>query len=41
MHGRYVAGYYFNDALFRIDVGFENALRNLTGLRNITDKSRT
>jgi hypothetical protein len=32
--GRSVAGYYFNDALFRLDVGFETALRHLTGQKN-------
>jgi hypothetical protein len=30
----YLAGYYFNDALLRVDIAFENVLRRITGLKS-------
>src|SRR5262245_31527055 len=36
--GRYMAGYYFNDAILRLDVAYENVLRFITGLMDYEDQ---
>ncbi len=32
--GEWLAGYYYNDALFRMDIAYEHILRHRTGLKN-------
>jgi hypothetical protein len=36
----YLAGHYFNDALLRLDIAYENALRRFTGLSGMTKAER-
>lgn len=36
--GRFIAGYYYNDALLRLDIAYENALRMVTNLHGLEDQ---